>query len=254
LQSHEVFKHRELGILSRRPPLKWCRELRYLTDPEKPSFILQSSTPKPYGSFADNFMKKYEKFLRKESTSITKANASYRKLNKNILTDNSQRIHSDITFHSQTLENGAREIKNENDEHIYYENLWPKINNLRTKGVRTVKSSENGHLTALASFPGSGNTWLRYLLQQATGIYTGSVYKDFGLLKSGFPAEHVCNSSVLVVKTHEWGQNAWSKFSRAILLVRDPSRSILAEFNRQSGGHVGFASPERYKRTKGRYW
>lgn len=24
-------------------------------------------------------------------------------------------------------------------------------------------------LTALASFPGSGNTWLRYLLQQATG-------------------------------------------------------------------------------------
>jgi hypothetical protein len=40
---------------------------------------------------------------------------------------------------------------------------------------------------ALASFPGSGNTWLRYLLQQATGIYTGSVYKDYGLLKSGFP-------------------------------------------------------------------
>lgn len=26
-----------------------------------------------------------------------------------------------------------------------------------------------GGLTALASFPGSGNTWLRYLLQQATG-------------------------------------------------------------------------------------
>lgn len=24
-------------------------------------------------------------------------------------------------------------------------------------------------LTALASFPGSGNTWLRYLLQQSTG-------------------------------------------------------------------------------------
>lgn len=31
-----------------------------------------------------------------------------------------------------------------------------------------------GPPTALASFPGSGNTWLRYLLQQATGthIYT----------------------------------------------------------------------------------
>ena len=27
-----------------------------------------------------------------------------------------------------------------------------------------------GPVTALASFPGSGNTWLRYLLQQATGM------------------------------------------------------------------------------------
>ncbi|KFB37029.1 AGAP003962-PA-like protein [Anopheles sinensis] len=109
-------------------------------------------------------------------------------------------------------------------------------------------------LAALVSFPGSGNTWLRYLLQQATGILTGSVYKDYGLLKSGFPAESVANSSVLVVKTHEWGPNAWAPYTKAILLVRDPERAILAEFNRQSGGHVGFASPDRYRRTKGRYW
>lgn len=55
-----------------------------------------------------------------------------------------------------------------------------------------------------------------------------------------------------MVLIFQWGPNAWQQFSRAILLVRDPDRSILAEFNRQSGGHVGFASPERYKRTKGR--
>ncbi|CAD7087631.1 unnamed protein product [Hermetia illucens] len=109
-------------------------------------------------------------------------------------------------------------------------------------------------LTALASFPGSGNTWLRYLLQQSTGILTGSIYKDYGLLKSGFPAENICNRSVLVVKTHEWGPKTWMQFEKAILLVRDPDKAILAEFNRQSGGHVGFASPDRYKRTKGRYW
>lgn len=107
-------------------------------------------------------------------------------------------------------------------------------------------------LTALASFPGSGNTWLRYLLQQATGILTGSIYKDYGLLKTGFPAENVCNSSVLLVKTHEWGGKAWAPFSKAILLVRDPEKAIIAEFNRQSGGHIGFASPDRYKRTKGK--
>ena len=42
-------------------------------------------------------------------------------------------------------------------------------------------------VVALASFPGSGNTWLRYLLQQATGILTGSVYIDTELSKDGFP-------------------------------------------------------------------
>ena len=42
-------------------------------------------------------------------------------------------------------------------------------------------------VVALASFPGSGNTWLRYLLQQATGILTGSIYMDKELYKHGFP-------------------------------------------------------------------
>nr|CAI5817443.1 unnamed protein product [Callosobruchus analis] len=111
-----------------------------------------------------------------------------------------------------------------------------------------------GDTIALASFPGSGNTWLRYLLQQATGIYTGSVYKDYGLLKNGFPAESVLNGSVLVVKTHEWGPKARSRFTKALLLVRAPGAAIQAEFNRQSGGHIGFASPDRFKRLKGRYW
>ena len=84
------------------------------------------------------------------------------------------------------------------------------------------------------------------------GIYTGSVYKDYGLLKNGFPAESVVNGSVLVVKTHEWGAVARKQFQKAILLVRAPGPAIQAEFNRQSGGHVGFASPERYRRNRGR--
>ena len=85
-----------------------------------------------------------------------------------------------------------------------------------------------------------------------TGIYTGSVYKDYGLLKNGFPAESVVNGSVLVVKTHEWGPAARKPFSKAVLLIRDPGPAIQAEFNRQSGGHIGFASPDRYRRNKGK--
>ncbi|XP_064101521.1 WSCD family member AGAP003962-like [Macrobrachium rosenbergii] len=111
-----------------------------------------------------------------------------------------------------------------------------------------------GPPTALVSFPGSGNTWLRYLLQQATGYYSGSVYKDYALMKNGFPAESVSNGSVVVVKTHEWGPEMRKAFSRAVLVLRDPYPAIQAEFNRQSGGHIGHAQPDKYTRDKGRYW
>ena len=63
-----------------------------------------------------------------------------------------------------------------------------------------------GVKTALASFPGSGNTWVRYLLQQVSGIYTGSIYTDGVLKKKGF-AENKQDNSVLVVKTHNSGPN-----------------------------------------------
>ena len=85
-----------------------------------------------------------------------------------------------------------------------------------------------------------------------TGINTGSVYKDFGLLKNGFPGECVVNSSVIVVKTHERGPAAHQGYDKAVLLVRDPTQAIQAEFNRQGGGHIGFASPDRYKIGKGK--
>ena len=32
--------------------------------------------------------------------------------------------------------------------------------------------------SALVSFSGSGNSWVRYMIEQATGIYTESVYFD----------------------------------------------------------------------------
>ena len=78
------------------------------------------------------------------------------------------------------------------------------------------------------------------------------MYKDLGLKKSGFPAEHIANSSVICVKTHEYGPATYRRFATAILLVRSPEKAILAEFNRQSGGHLGFASMERF--TRDHYW
>ena len=45
-------------------------------------------------------------------------------------------------------------------------------------------------VVALVSSPGSGNTWLRHLLEQATGVFTGSIYCDHSL-KALFPGEYV---------------------------------------------------------------
>lgn len=41
-------------------------------------------------------------------------------------------------------------------------------------------------MTALVSFPGSGNTWLRYLLETSTGVFTGSVYTDRQIISKGW--------------------------------------------------------------------
>ena len=61
-----------------------------------------------------------------------------------------------------------------------------------------------GPLTGLWSYPGSGNSWLRYLIQKATGYVTGSEYEekknwpDF----PGFPGGDISNGSAVVVKSH----------------------------------------------------
>ena len=41
----------------------------------------------------------------------------------------------------------------------------------------------------LASFPGSGNTWVRYLLDRMLGVYSGSMTFDKSLYRGGFTGE-----------------------------------------------------------------
>lgn len=127
-------------------------------------------------------------------------------------------------------------------------------------------------IVALVSFPGSGNTWLRYLLEQATGVYTGSLYCDHSL-KAMFPGEYLVSGSVLVVKTHhgdtrelpEDVQAATGKkfFDRAVVVVRDPYDALVSEANRRwnskkaVNSHIGIADetsfiskPLRYKSSQ----
>lgn len=38
---------------------------------------------------------------------------------------------------------------------------------------------------SLASYPGSGNTWIRGIIERLTGIFTGSIYEDQQLYANG---------------------------------------------------------------------
>ena len=66
---------------------------------------------------------------------------------------------------------------------------------------------KSGDICPLASFPGSGSTWVRYLIEGATGVFTGSVYKDLELQMMGFWGEirDWRDGTTIVQKTHDGG-------------------------------------------------
>ena len=93
---------------------------------------------------------------------------------------------------------------------------------------------------ALASFPGSGNTWVRSLLERVSGVCTGSVTCDISLRAGGFVGEFIRSSSVVLVKTHEL-KPSWAadmrhyqpeRFNKAVVLVRNPFKAAVADWHR----------------------
>ncbi|KAE8635322.1 hypothetical protein XENTR_v10002581 [Xenopus tropicalis] len=118
---------------------------------------------------------------------------------------------------------------------------------------RRFLAARSKQLIALASFPGAGNTWARHLIELATGFYTGSYYFDGSLYNKGFKGErdHWRNGRTVCIKTHESGRKEIEAFDSAVLLIRNPYKALMAEFNRKYGGHVGFASQAHWK---GKEW
>ena len=57
---------------------------------------------------------------------------------------------------------------------------------------------------ALVSYPGSGNTWIRYLIEAASGVYTGSIFRDKSILAAGHHGEarNFKDGSTILQKTH----------------------------------------------------
>ena len=89
----------------------------------------------------------------------------------------------------------------------------------------------------LWSSPGSGNSLLRVLIEQATGYLSGSVYHSDKTLRQVFAGEKHCGNDVIVVKMH------YNKpplhcamvqdYRNVIALVRHPVKALFAEYQRK---------------------
>jgi hypothetical protein len=116
----------------------------------------------------------------------------------------------------------------------------------------------------LVSFAGSGNTWVRLLIEFATGIFSGSTDTSDKVLKDEFIGERHCNRRTSVIKVHppqlkydngtgrstlpntlqllKCSNGGMYYFKRYVFLVRDPFAAIFAEVNRElTSSHGGTA-------------
>ncbi len=91
---------------------------------------------------------------------------------------------------------------------------------------------------ALVSYPRSGNSMLRGLLERVTGVVTGSDTRpdrvlSRSLLRKGLRGEGVVDDRAWVVKTHWPERCGYRRFPahRVILLVRNPFDAVSSYFN-----------------------
>ena len=99
---------------------------------------------------------------------------------------------------------------------------------------KNMSFQSSGLVIALASFPGSGNSWVRQLLESATGIYTGAMYCDSSYIDAGMIGEGVDTNNVIAIKAH-YAPSFVKKLlnnDRAIYIIRSPFGAILSENNR----------------------
>eukprot|EP00746_Dinoflagellata_sp_MGD_P142128 gnl/MRDRNA2_/MRDRNA2_75121_c0_seq1.p1 gnl/MRDRNA2_/MRDRNA2_75121_c0~~gnl/MRDRNA2_/MRDRNA2_75121_c0_seq1.p1 ORF type:complete len:185 (+),score=25.85 gnl/MRDRNA2_/MRDRNA2_75121_c0_seq1:91-645(+) len=65
---------------------------------------------------------------------------------------------------------------------------------------QTIRRKERA--TFLDTYPGSGNTWMRVMLEDSLSIYTGSVFRDPKLIRSGMLGERSRDTAqCTVIKT-----------------------------------------------------
>nr|XP_039269002.1 WSC domain-containing protein 1-like isoform X1 [Styela clava] len=117
---------------------------------------------------------------------------------------------------------------------------------------KTYASNKHVPYVGILSFPGSGNTWFRHLLEMATGIYTGSVYDEAELFSYGFYGEilEMTSNDILGVKDHVIHKRNKKMYNKQILIIRNPYDAFMAEFNRKASGHVGHRNSSDFQTSE----
>ncbi len=72
---------------------------------------------------------------------------------------------------------------------------------------------------ALASFPRSGNTWVRYMIEEVTGLQSGSIYDDRVLPRG---------RNGIIIKTHALDS---FNYDSAVHIVRNPYDAISSYYH-----------------------
>nr|XP_054755165.1 WSC domain-containing protein 1-like isoform X2 [Lytechinus pictus] len=109
-------------------------------------------------------------------------------------------------------------------------------------------------VVGLASFPGSGNSWMRSMIERATGYATGDIYhipnqeKDFvGEMRN------VAAGETIVFKLHDYWKGFTNKrdgqisIQKAILIIRNPYRALIEEFNQLGYGKQRAIHENRFR-------
>ena len=106
---------------------------------------------------------------------------------------------------------------------------------------KKMRFQSSGPIVALGSFAGSGNSWVRQLLESATGIYTGAIYCDPSYIAAGMIGEGITTENVLAIKCHASPSTTKSLLNhdKVIYIVRSPFGAIISEENRRHTKQLG---------------
>ncbi|XP_037790990.1 WSC domain-containing protein 1-like [Penaeus monodon] len=107
--------------------------------------------------------------------------------------------------------------------------LWPSD---PACSMYNVSFARNHPETFLVSFPRSGNSWMRYLTEGASGVATAAVYSSEKLYHFEMQSDlKKLRGKIILTKTHISSRLAVPDQAPVILLLRNPAKSIVSYYN-----------------------